>query len=338
MIIVPNKNILVPRRDEPVGVHHEVEQFLKMVIHKVNAHGDIVHSRVAAEFPNLVTNGGLNRIGSNNGAGAYCQVGTGTTTPTFGDTALANRIAGSNSEVSGGTSQTIVAGPPRYSSNVSGRRFAAGVATGNLTEVGFGWATSGSLYNRALIRDGSGNPTTITVLADEILDVYLETRIYIPTGDGTPFVLNLGGVDYTFTRRPMRNAVANASSGSSKGWGIANTPGSFQQAGLEGESGGSIGVQTGSCPWNGSIGAENAVNPSGSKTNCSASSAAYVGGSYQRAGTLTCGINDGNLAGGITAFTMITNWSSWQFSISPAIPKTSSQTLILNTLQTWGRH
>lgn len=338
MIIVPNKNILAPRRDDPVGVHHEVEQFIRMVIHKVNAQGEVVHSRTAAEFPNLVTNGGLDRIGSNNGAGAYCQVGTGTTTPTFGDTALANRIAGSNSEVSGGTSATIVAGPPRYSSNISGRRFAAGVATGNLTEVGFGWATTGSLYNRALIRDGSGNPTTITVLADEILDVYLETRFYIPTGDGTPFVLTLGGVNYTFTRRPMRNAVANASGVTSKGWGIANTPGSFQACGLIGDAGGGSGAQIGSCPWNGAIAAENAVNPGGTRGNCAAAMSAYTGGSYQRAGTLTCGIGDGNLAGGITAFTLITAWSSWQFSISPAIPKTSSKTLILNTLQTWGRH
>ncbi|BDU17515.1 hypothetical protein [Lysobacter auxotrophicus] len=336
--LIPNKNLIVPKRDAAIGFQHDVEQIIKMVCHKVDAHGQIVHSRVAAQFPNLITTGGLDRIGNNNGAAAYCQVGTGTAAPSFGDNSLANRIAGSNTEISGGTTQQIVAGPPRYSSNVSGRRFAAGVATGTLAEVGFGWATNGSLWNRALIRDGAGNPTTITVLSDEILDVYLETRIYIPTGDSAPFVLNLAGVDYTFVRRPMRNGQVNSPGGLSLGWGLTNAPGSMTQCGLNGDTGGGTGFQIGSAAWDGALAAENAANPTGNRSGANATMSAYVGGTNQRAGSLTWPVSQGNLAGGIDVVSVITNWSSWQFSVSPPIPKTSSQTLVLNVLQTWGRH
>ena len=40
-----------------------------------------------------------------------------------------------------------------------------------------GWGNS-NLWNRALIKDTNGNPTTITVLSDEYLDVLSEVRDY----------------------------------------------------------------------------------------------------------------------------------------------------------------
>lgn len=57
------------------------------------------------------------------------------------------------------------------------RQFGEGVAAGIVAEVGAGWAASGdTLFSRALITDGAGNPTTITVLSDEYLTVIYELR------------------------------------------------------------------------------------------------------------------------------------------------------------------
>lgn len=339
-ILIPNKRLLVPARDVSLDLSMEVKQFIRMIAHKVDGRGDLVNTREVAYFPNLITDIGLDRIGSFNGAAAYCQVGTGTSTPTFGDTALANRIASSNSEISGGTTSQIVTGPPRYASNVSGRRFAAGVFSGQaLSEVGFGWATSGSLYNRALIQDGGGSPTTITIQSDEILDVYLETRMYIPTGDSAPFVLSLGGVDYTFVRRVMRNAQTNNPGSTSIGWGLNNAPGSMPACGIYGDgAGGSSGAQVASAAWNGAMTTENGVNPTGTRGGSNAAMSAYVAGTYQRAGQLIWPITLGNISGGINVISLTTTWSCWQFSVAPNIPKTSDLQLILNVLQTWNRH
>lgn len=336
-IFIPNKNLLVPAKDQELGMAQQIEQMIRMVCHKVDAHGDIVHSREVAHFPNLITDFGLNRLGSSSGSAAYCQVGSGTTPPTFGDTALVALVASSNTEDSSNRSQQIVVGPPRFSSHVSMRRFAAGVAAGTLSEVGFGAASTGQLWNRALIRDGSGNPTTITVLSDEILDVYLETRLYIPTGDSAPLVLNLGGVNYTFVRRVIRNAVQRTIGGSAEGWGLYNIPSGPPIPLLGGGTGAGTGSSRGSSAYNGAITTENGIEPGGTPSGAAATNASYVNNSLQRDGTLTWDITRGNLAGGITAITVTTQMSAWQYSVSPAIPKTSSQTLTLNVRQSWNR-
>tara|TARA_R110000850_G_scaffold275207_1_gene414176 strand:+ start:40949 stop:41809 length:861 start_codon:yes stop_codon:yes gene_type:complete len=64
-------------------------------------------------------------------------------------------------------------------------QFGQGVAQGNLSEIGSGWGAGATqLFSRALIVDGSGNPTTITVLADEYLTVTYELRRWwMPAND-----------------------------------------------------------------------------------------------------------------------------------------------------------
>lgn len=55
--------------------------------------------------------------------------------------------------------------------------FGRGQAAGNLSEVSSGNASNNtSIVCRALIKDGEGNPTTITILPDEILKVTWELR------------------------------------------------------------------------------------------------------------------------------------------------------------------
>lgn len=62
-----------------------------------------------------------------------------------------------------------------WSRNV--KTFARGAAAGNISELSTGWSTqANSACARALVRDTSGNPATITVLPDEVLTMTWEMR------------------------------------------------------------------------------------------------------------------------------------------------------------------
>lgn len=172
-------------------------------------------------FKNLLTNAGLNRwVGTTDPPVTYVFVGTGTATPAFTDTTLATYKAGvlpttSNTETN--------SGPPDYiSTRTIYARFAPGVATGNITEVGTGWdtgtplASNYTLFSRALIQDSGGSPTTITVLADEYLDIYYYIKYY-PTLTDSTYDITVGGSPITVTQRQFN--VQSTSKFSSSGLG-----------------------------------------------------------------------------------------------------------------------
>lgn len=155
-------------------------------------------------FDNLITNNGLDQI-MNVPGGVYgiaylfvnCFVGTGSATPLFTDGSLQAYLATASANSS--TSLIYVAGPPPFWYVQYYYRFAVGTATGNLSEIGIGH-TPTNMFSRALIVDGGGSPTTITVLADELLDVTYEFRVYPPTADST-FAFVLNGVSQSVTSR-----------------------------------------------------------------------------------------------------------------------------------------
>ena len=123
-------------------------------------------------FPNLITNIGLDRIATNADFMSYCHVGTNSTTPTINDTALRTFVGSTNTITT--STYTVNSTSPYYASFIRVYRFNAGIAIGNLSEVGIGWSATGTgsvLFSRALILDSYGNPTTITFLSDEYLDV-----------------------------------------------------------------------------------------------------------------------------------------------------------------------
>lgn len=278
-------------------------------------------------FKNLITNQGLEYLGNTSGYLTACQVGTGNTAPANTDTGLATYLAGSSTIHS--TSQAAQGSAPYYVARTNTYRFAAGVATGNISEVGIGTAPTGSvLFSRALILDGGGSPTTITVLADEVLDVTYQLRIYPPTTDVTPAVTDSGpaGTEHTFTVRAARvtTAVDNSS-----GWGTLST-------GRHIGDSGSVGMTA----YNGSIGAVTTVPSGTSDGAASVTPAAYVGASLERLQTHVFGLDDGNLSGGISAISWTHGRGAggcWQAGISPAIPKTASETLSITTKVSWSR-
>ena len=96
-------------------------------------------------FNNLITDQGMDFYGNstgfidgngNGGAPTWCCVGTGTSAPSVGDTALVAPLA-----VQGFTTSTIpsyIAGPPAYSFQSCNWAFPLGTVLGNISEIGAG--------------------------------------------------------------------------------------------------------------------------------------------------------------------------------------------------------
>lgn len=278
--------------------------------------------RFLAEFDNLITNGGLERLGTA-GSGdviAYVQVGTGSAAPANTDSALANWLAGTNRNYA---RASAYGGNPTYHTEVTYTwQFDQGVAAGNLSEVGVGWASSGSLFSRALIVDGSNNPTTITVQAIEFLTVTYKLRMYPPTADvsGT---ITLDGVDYDYIIRP---GYAGSNSWGSHG---------FKAYGYSSDSS--------AYSYTGDIGAMTA-GPTGTVSGVlSVPVAAYSAGSYKRTLDIDAGINSWNLAGGIRSVQLFLqgyggeSQMAWQCQFDPKIPKDNTKELSLTFDVSWAR-
>lgn len=277
--------------------------------------------RFLAEFDNLITNGGLDRFGNacvGNCVIYYVQVGTGSTAPANTDSALANYLAGTNRSYS--YSASYGGNPTYHTEGTHYWEFNQGAAAGNLSEIGVGWAASGSLFSRALIVDGGGSPTTITVAAIEFLAVTYKLRMYPPTTDTTG-TITLDGDDYDYIIRAAHvgGAVWNSQGVS----GLANNNGNpvFYT--------GDIGTITGA--------------PAGTTAIGALSVAAYSSGSYKRAATVSASISQGNLSGGIRSVYFNygawngANQMAWQCQFDPKIPKDNTKTLSLTFDVSWAR-
>jgi hypothetical protein len=206
---------------------------------------------------------------------------------------------------------------PYYGITTIQFQFAIGGATGNLSEVGIG-TTSTQLFSRALILDGGGSPTTITVLSTEALYVTYSLRQYVPLTDVTG-TITLNAINYAYTLR-----AANATQ--SFAWAIFNGGDSPTLNQAQAFSG-AIGAITGS--------------PAGSVSNASSvSTTAYSNGSFVRNVSATWGLTAGNFgAGGIPAILAIFGGSQsrgdYQIGFSPAIPKDGTQVLTMNFQLAW---
>lgn len=267
-------------------------------------------------FPNLITNIGLDRIGNQGSALLRCHIGSGTAAPDVTNTALQSVSATTTSVQS--TNRSVVTGPPRYVEVTKVFRFGEGVAAGNQSEIGVGWDTGSALFSRALILDGGGSPTTITIQSNEFLDVSYQLRHYVPLTDGTGTV-NINGTDYDW--------VARASEADSVEW-VGNS-----------------GIASDFSTWqfrDGAIGAITTI-PSGTTASVTGTNASYTNGSYSRQHTINASISQANFAGGIRSARFAEGGASairtarYQIEFNPPIPKTSSHTFSLTVSRSWGR-
>lgn len=159
--------------------------------------------------PNLITDNGLEMLKST-GFLSNIMVSSDSTAPAKTDTTLAGLVATS------GTT-TVAVGPndfgptdyPWCSANVS-VQFAQGAAAGNLSKVAIG-KSSTNMFAVALIKDGSGNPTTITVTAIEFLTVTYQWRVYYDLTWSQDNTFTVDGVSTTTTLMQGQLASNDAS-------------------------------------------------------------------------------------------------------------------------------
>jgi hypothetical protein len=287
-------------------------------------------------FDNLITNTGMNRIGtvttnSNTGISSFqtlCGrfvVGSGSAEPQFTDTALQNPVAfASSSVVLDNESSNYERG--WYEITVR-HQFGQGQAAGNLSEIGIQHtSTSGPLWSRALILDGEGNPTTITVLPDDFLTCYYTLRIMIPKEDAV-FNINVdygedGIVPTIVTGRPLNADNATAANG----WGLQTAATSTT---------GNASLQF----YTGGLAAPTANSPLGSPIGNSTftfSIVPYVHDSFERYVTRTNGLNEHNSQQLRTA-RVNALMGCWQIEFDPPLQKDNTQTMQVTFGYSWAR-
>ena len=165
--------------------------------------------------------------------------------------------------------------------------------------------------------DENGDPTTITVLSDEFLEVSYKLRLYLPVEDITGS-FEVDGVTYNWVMRP-----ANYNSR----WEVSSWPsselGTYNILAYEGSS--QIGDFTG--------------RPSGRSSYTSIiRNYVYVNNSFERVAEIEWGLDRGNFSDGIGVIYFETYLkTAWQASFDPPIPKNNTEILKIKVKHSWGR-
>lgn len=134
------------------------------------------------KFNNTILDVGLDRMFNDsrawNAITQRCNVGTGTTSPSTGQTGLHTYVANTNTVYSASWGRQQDA--PMHVWYERTFAFAIGFCADNtnLTEIGLSFAANAQYFNRQLFRDEENNPTTITVHSDEGLRVSATLYIY----------------------------------------------------------------------------------------------------------------------------------------------------------------
>jgi hypothetical protein len=279
-------------------------------------------------FKNLILNQGLDRLGSTGQVISYGQVGSGTNAPAITDTQLQTYVASSEAQFVA-SSATNSGSPDYYAELTWAFRFPQGSVVAIISEVGVGWDNSAgaNLFSRALILDGLGNPTTLSVTAEDELFVYYRLRIYPPLTDVTGS-LTIGSASYPYT---IRLANANnfgvsiftlSSAETFSGYGYAYTY----------QAGATLGSITDS-----GLSGSYTNNPSPSSASAPPSSS----GVYRRDISYTWGINDGNGPGGFQGILFGVGQSYapfvFQMYFNDLIPKNNTKQFNLTMRFSWAR-
>lgn len=297
-------------------------------IKKIKKNGDIEQT---PWFNNVVLDQGLDAMATTGWSNGVA-VGTSNTTPIPTQTSLVSEIART-------TTLQGVQSRDAYQldeatwvhSIIKTYRFPLGVAAGNLSEVGILCGQGGNvkLWNRALIRDINGNPTTITVLPDEILDITFEIKAYVSTADssGSFNLLDKNGMLISTINYTARPANINQPHNVGVGMNVMNAQ-SFNYA--EGYTLASLTGATGII--NG--------NPVGTFRNTSGNFAiaVYNTGSHKLKFTINAEVDKMNVATGLSGLFVQGVLSSFQIVFDQPIVKNNTQTFSLDYEISWGRY
>lgn len=198
LIILPKqiRQMRVRTLEQPPTLRVEVEPH-EMHWQVLDAQGRVVRE---AEQPihNLVLNQVYTSLLPTHGIIAlnrYAAVGLGAVAPSPTDTILASETARTGTVPSGETDSAIYVSPGVYDIRRVKEFTEAQVGNKNLTEWGFSpSATAGGLLMcRELFRDGSNNPITLTLAADQKLRLIYKMRVTIGPTTVQNVTVNIGG-------------------------------------------------------------------------------------------------------------------------------------------------
>lgn len=277
-------------------------------------------------FPNKILNSGKNSMATQSSWLTACQVGTDSTPPTAAQKSLLGYYAGTTTINENITGSNGIA--PYYGYRRITYRFAAGTTATNLSEVGVGWnsAQGDFLISRALIIDPvTQEATTVTPLADEVLDVTYEFRYYAPENDVLGPQVTLNGETYdTITRAADVTGLRWHSS-------IGSAIGEWSQ------------YTSDWAAFDGELGAVD-QSPSGLSAyadNVNHYNLTYQNNSYERVIGCNIGPTGWNLANGIRCLRIMTTAGAFQTRFGKVgggdetIPKDSSYTMVMQWLISW---
>lgn len=289
---------------------------------------------------NLITDAGLNSLGSqasNYDNLLFCRIGTGNTAPANGDTALVAQVGATSTDGTGGGYDYNSTG--KYVWRRVAKRFAAGSVSGvNLAEVGMGNSSSSALFSRSLIKDTGGSPTTLTLAADEVLDVLYELRCYLPAND-TEVPATIDGSANTVTIRYSEKLIQL------QNW-AARIGFPFKIASSGSESGYSEYVMCSAVETFPS--AATGWMSDGTGARATVTGGTYTADTFSISFTLSWGLTSSNFATGIGAVLVGTAdgatgrercaYGPWAYGFSTKLNKTSARTATVTIGLTWGRY
>lgn len=263
------------------------------------------------EFENLITNNGLDLIGRRANCD-YMIISSDNSEPSITDTTI-NVLAATSTAGTGNRSyDKNVTTAPYWVSIRTVKRFDAGEGTGNIAKIAISHNSEGTdLFSIALVKDGDGNPITITKLANEILDISYELRQYIDTRD-TKTTITISGKKHNVINRIYTLSTWNGN------W--VNTVSSITYMSISKDT--LVGIDD---------------NISG--TDIPFNTDSYVTGSYKIiVRPISIPIGTGNFETGINTVTTRGDLQ-YQFGITPPIMKKDTQTLQLPPITvSWGRY
>ena len=282
---------------------------------------------------NLILNQGLDFFGGGTGDNMmkYCVIGSGNSQPSYTQNKLDNAVVGVvGSAFSSKTDYDAARDGNLYKTNSVLKYSFNGLNNVNISEVGLASKFSSSidyyLCTRALIKDSSGNPTTITVLSGEILEIYYKLWAVFDITDKTGQVNLLDGVGGSIAYNYKTRLADVGSSGFQAGYYID----------LNGSSSAYIYYSAGV-----DLFAITAV-PTGSYASISNYTAnSYQKGSYKKVFTLNFNVATANDKNRVLFMAFIGFY--WQIRFGSVandspITKTSTQTLSIPIEVSWGRY
>lgn len=328
---------------------------------KADADGNLIPGTmqdVTDWFSNHVLDTGLDMIGTSapdNLASGYlrgAQLGSGNTPPEDEDTALVNRLGSSVTRLQQSQSKNLST-LPYYFEILMVYRFAAGVATGTIAECGIVGAIndlsggamnpSAPLFARALTVDPSGDPTTVTKLPDEIVDLHYRLRYYINTEDVTGSI-EIGGDDYDYTLRPLRMEV-NQAGVNDFGWGFQALQTNGANSSIYARTSAGAGpnrIYTGATADLAPLTGGDPAGTSVPGNTFNISNPEYVTGSHELEHRISCGLGSAgtgfNDPNGIGVIVFGTGISNWQMKLEPNLVKTSDDLFNISIFHTWERY